>query len=190
MSIVAPSITVACACPPSAAKARAAATAGALVFTVPSPMSTSFFQRCYVVVLRLAGLSALEAHYAGVNAPGQRGASSLKSPPQRRATTDRRSFHDDETRTLQMAHNALGCDGRHVFVGVVHSSPALKPECKCDRILKVFLVGGRELFVVVGHRLRDRQGTRGKIRLFKAERFRSCVVVALAFDEPTGRETH
>ena len=50
-----------------------------------------------------------------------------------------------------MAHDPLRSDGRHLFVGIVDSLPALKPERKGGRVLEVFAVGGCEFVFGVGH---------------------------------------
>jgi hypothetical protein len=130
-----------------------------------------------LVACQLAGLSALEAYYAGVDAHAQLIDHLDRAPA--RATRDshpvlfeleakgrrlafvsaprgggsdlRRPLHDDKACAFQMLHKPLGDDLGHEFVGVVDALTTLIAECEGERRGKVGQVCGREP-VGVGHR--------------------------------------
>jgi hypothetical protein len=130
-----------------------------------------------LVACQLAGLSALEAYYAGVDAHAQLIDHLDRAPA--RATRDshpvlfeleakgrrlafvsaprgggsdlRRPLHDDKACAFQMLHKPLGDDLGHEFVGVVDALTTLIAECEGERRGKVGQVCVREL-VGVGHR--------------------------------------
>jgi hypothetical protein len=65
---------------------------------------------------------------------------------------ERRFLHDDEARALQMAHDALRSDSRHVFVGLVNALAPFESQRESDRVREVARVGWRELLVGVNIR--------------------------------------
>jgi hypothetical protein len=66
----------------------------------------------------------------------------------------RLEVHDDEAGALQMAHDALRCEGGPEGVRVAVSLASLEePQSKGDRLGKVARIGGCELVLVVRHRI-------------------------------------
>jgi hypothetical protein len=99
------------------------------------------------------GLSPLPQKSAGLSFRDFRaGRLAFESAPERRVTAEWRLFHDDETGALKVAHDALGGDSGHVFVGLVNTLSAFEPQRKGDCGGEVARIGGGELLVVVGHR--------------------------------------
>jgi hypothetical protein len=79
-------------------------------------------------------------------------------PPNPRSAAmvaQRRFLHDDEARPLEVAHNALCGDGGHVLIGLVNGLPTLEAQGEGDGVGQVTRLGGRKLFVCVGHTADD-----------------------------------
>ena len=60
--------------------------------------------------------------------------SALETSSERRPASDRRPLHDDEARSLQVLHKALGDDRRHELVSVVDALAALKAKGERQRV--------------------------------------------------------
>jgi hypothetical protein len=78
--------------------------------------------------------------------------SPIAAATERGSSTDRRPFHDDEARSLQVLHESLGHDRSHHLAGVVDPLAAAVAKREGERAGEVFGAGGRE---AVG--VRDRQ---------------------------------
>jgi hypothetical protein len=106
----------------------------------------------------MAGDEALGIRWATVTIGRREGLSSrctaevasqpLKPGSKCRMSAERRLSHDDEARSLQVLDDPLGCDLRHVFVGLMHTLFAAEAQGESDCLGKVLRVGGRKLVIV------------------------------------------
>jgi hypothetical protein len=76
---------------------------------------------------------------------------------------DRRFLHDNETRALKVARNALGGDRGHALIGLVNTLSAFEPQREGDRTREVARIGGLSLSSMTARDTRAREHFKNEI---------------------------